>query len=322
MSRVRKISLLSGGIRLAATGIASMLLYSCATVPPSSPGPGQLFTSPETAVNVLVAATRADDRAELVKILGPESARLVNSGDPVADARGRAKFIAAYDTAHSIQKQDDNHDVLVIGDKGWPMPIPLVRTTGGWQFDAAAGAQEILDRRIGHNELMVIRVCREFVEAQREYAAQHKMQRGGSEYAQHFISHKGHDGLYWPAKDGEKESPLGPLIAYAATEGYDVGKKHHEGPHERKPFFGYYYHIIKSQGPNAAGGTMDYVVKGHMTKGFALIAWPAKYGDSGVMTFVVNANGIVYQKNLGPDTASLASRVNSFDPDPTWNVTE
>ncbi len=308
--------------RLLAAGVAAVMLCSCASAPPAQPGPGQLFASPDRAVDALAMATKADNKDALVNILGPGSGRLVNSGDPVADARGRAKFIAAYNEVHRIERRDDNHDVLVIGDKGWPMPIPLVRTTGGWQFDAAAGTQEILDRRIGHNELMVIRVCGEYVDAQMDYAAGHKLRHGGSEYAQHFVSHKGHDGLYWPAKEGEKESPLGPLIAYAATEGYDVGKKHHAGPHERKPFFGYYYHILKSQGPDAAGGAMDYLVKGHMTKGFALIAWPAKYGDSGVMTFIVNANGIVYQKNLGPDTASLAPHITSFDPDRSWNVAE
>jgi hypothetical protein len=322
MSKFSTVSPLSGRIRLAAACIATTLLFSCASAPPASPGLGQLFTSPEQATSALVAAARTDNRAELVKILGPESDRLVNSGDPVADARGRAKFIAAYDESHRIEKQNDNREVLVIGSKGWPMPIPLVRTSGGWQFDAAAGTQEILDRRIGNNEMTVIRVCGEYVDAQMDYAAEHKVRRGGSEYAQHFISHKGHDGLYWPIKAGAKESPLGPLIAEAAAEGYDVGKKQHASRHERKPFFGYYYRILKSQGPNAAGGAMDYVTKGRMTKGFALIAWPAKYGDSGVMSFIVNANGIVYQKNLGSDTAALASQISRFDPDPSWNIAE
>jgi hypothetical protein len=320
MSRKKFISL--ARLRAAGLGAAVIALAACATaLPPAARGPEQVFPGPQQAVDALVGATRADDEAALLRILGPDGDKLVSSGDSVADRRGREKFLAAYDRAHEIQGEGGNRDVLVIGDVAWPLPIPLVRVAGGWQFDTAAGAQEILNRRIGRNELTVLDICREFIHAQREYAAQHPLSRGRAEYAQRFVSSKGrHDGLYWPVTAGQKESPFGPLIAHAEAEGYKVGKR--RGHHEHKPFFGYYYRILKRQGPGAVDGARDYVVKGHMSRGFAMLAWPAKYGDSGVMTFIVNDDGIVYEKNLGPGTAVAAANIKQFDPDKSWKIAQ
>jgi len=294
----RKKSSPSARLCKAGLGAAVIALAACATtaMPPAARGPEQVFPAPQPAVDALVGATRADDKAALLKILGPDGGKLISSGDSVADKNGREKFLAAYDRAHEIQSEGGNRDVLVVGDEAWPLPIPLMHVAGGWQFDTEAGAQEILNRRIGRNELTVIGICREYVEAQREFAAQHPLGHRRFEYAQKFISSKGrHDGLYWPVTAGGGESPLGPLIAHAEAKGYPAKSDH--GRHES--FFGYYYRIIDEQGPAAARGAMKYVTKGHMTRGFALLAYPEKYGDSGIMTFMVNENGIVYEKNLG-----------------------
>lgn len=270
----------------------------------------EIFATPEQAVDALISATRNDQQAELLKIMGPRARKLISSGDPVADQRGRAHFLAAYDEAHEIKSESNGRDMLVVGDDEWPMPIPLVQAKGGWEFDAAAGKEEILNRRIGRNELNVIGICRVYVEAQQDFAAtQH-------EYAQHFRSAGGqHNGLYWPAAEGQPESPLGPLIANATAEGYSgkVLSRH-------TPYHGYYYRILKKQGIHASGGAKNYITKGHMTRGFALIAFPASYGNSGVMTFIISQNGIVYEKNLGANTAKIARRIAKFDPDNSWNI--
>jgi hypothetical protein len=199
------------------------------------------------------------------------------------------------------------------------MPIPLVRQNDGWRFDTAAGEDEILNRRIGRNELNVIGVCRTYVLAQREYAEQHTVNgKHTTEYAQRFSSTEGqHDGLYWPATDNEPESPFGPLIADAQAEGYT---KALHGQHSHQPYHGYFYKILTRQGPSASTGARNYIVNGHMTRGFALLAFPATYGDSGVMTFIVNQNGIVYEKDLGPDTKHLARHIDSFNPDASWHI--
>jgi hypothetical protein len=252
----------------------------------------------------------------LVKVLGPAGKRLVYSGDPVADKEGRARFVAIYDEMHKVNPVGDARAELAIGKDAFPFPIPLVKQGSTWRFDTAAGAAEVLARRVGRNELNAIEVCRAFVDAEREYAA--KSLGGGvlADYAQRFNSRPGkHDGLYWPAAAGEAESPMGPLVAAAQAEGYDGGALHPK----RAPYHGYYYRILKRQGLNAPGGAYDYVVNGHMIGGFALIAYPAKWGDSGVMTFAVNQDGVVYQKNLGRDTAAIARRITGFDPDATWS---
>lgn len=275
----------------------------------------QTYASPSAAVDALVAATRDDRSADIVRILGPEGKKLVYSGDAVADDAGRDRFVGAYESAHSIQAESTDKVVLILGNRNWPFPIPIVRgVDGSWHFDTPAGEQEILDRRVGRNELNAIKVCRAFVDAQRDYAERSNNDNGVNEYARKFISDPGkHDGLYWPAEPGEPASPTGPLLARAHAEGY--GEAESGG---REPYHGYYYRMLMRQGAHAADGAYEYVVDGHMIGGFALVAFPAKYGNSGIMTFIVNQDGIVYQKNLGPDTAEIADRMQSFDPDPGW----
>jgi hypothetical protein len=275
------------------------------------------FASPAAAVAALIAANRGNDLGRLKAILGPESGKLIDSGDPVADRSGRARFVAAYDGAHELQPEGRDKMILIVGREDWPMPIPLVRRHGAWQFDTEAGASEILDRRIGRDELSVIEVCRAFVIAQREFAALNPRAGGLAEYAQHFMSAAGQrNGLYWPTKSGEPESPLGPLIARARAEGYAPGAPHVAA----QPYYGYFFRILIRQGTYAPGGARNYVVGGHMTGGFALLAFPATYGDSGVMTFIVNQDGIVYQKNLGSATVAIARQITEFDPDPSWRT--
>jgi hypothetical protein len=275
------------------------------------------FATPAAAVDALIAANRESGTGELLAILGPAGEKLIRSGDPVADARGRARFLAAYDAGHKIEFEGRGKAILVVGTEDWPMPIPLVREGGRWRFDTEAGAAEILDRRIGHNELAVIEVCRAYVAAQRDYAARRARSGAVAEYAQHFLSRGGQkNGLYWPTKPGEAESPLGPLIAQARAAGYTPG-----APHARpRPYYGYYFRILTRQGKNAPGGARNYLANGHLTGGFALLAYPARWGDSGIMTFIVDEDGIVYQKNLGPSTARLAPPITQYDPDASWQV--
>ena len=266
----------------------------------------------------LVAATRASATREMVKILGPEGGKLVYSGDRVADKAGREKFVASYDKKNKIVMDGDTKARLDIGEEEWPFPIPLVKDGDAWRFDTEAGAKEILARRVGRNELNAIEVCRAYVEAQREYASKDRLGDGLHEYAPKFVSSPGkHDGLYWPVAAGEEESPLGPLIASASAEGYGPTSTH-DGKH--RPYHGYYYKILKRQGQDAPGGAYDYIVNNHLIGGFALVAFPARHGDSGVMTFIVNQDGIVHQKNLGPDTATIARRITEYNPDKTWTT--
>jgi hypothetical protein len=275
------------------------------------------FASPEEAASALVAAARAGSATELLRILGPDGRKLVRSGDPVADKGGRGRFVGAYDKLNSIDRQGDDKAVLVIGEEHWPFAIPMVRQGTAWRFDTKAGAAEILARRIGRNELNAIEVCRAYVDAQREYASKDRNGDGLLEYAQKFVSSPGQqDGLYWPAQPGDEASPLGPLVASARAEGYG-GKGRRGG---RTPYHGYYYRILKRQGPAAPGGAHDYIANGRMIGGFALVAFPAEYRASGIMTFVVNQDGVVYEKNLGSDGAALARRMTTFNPDSTWKA--
>ena len=266
------------------------------------------FATPEAAVEALVAAARSDRTPELVRLLGPDSGALVTSGDPVADKQARQKFVAAYDRKHEIEKEGDAKATLVIGDEQWPLPIPIVQAKGGWHFDTAEGKQEILRRRIGRNELSAIEVCRAYVDAQRDYASKDRNGDGILEYAQKFVSTKGkEDGLYWRVEPGELESPMGPLFASARAEGY-----------RRQPYHGYYYRILTGQGKDAPGGAYSYLAGKRMIGGFALVAYPAQYGVSGVMTFIVNQDGVVYQTNLGRDTAKIVRGMTVFNPDSSW----
>jgi len=301
-------------LSIAASSLAAIL--SSARAPAFAAGARQeTFSAPAQAVDALIRANRGGNVAELLKILGVESEKLISSGDPVADKAGRDRFVAAYDASHKLETRGANKVVLIVGKEDWPLPIPLVRHGSVWRFDTKAGEKEILDRRIGRNELKVIEVCRAYVEAQREYAAKDRVGTGHLEYAQHLLSTSGkHDGLYWPTGAGEEQSPLGPLIAKARAAGYFAKED------ESRPYYGYYYKILKRQGPNAPGGAKDYTVDSHMSGGFAMLAFPARYSDSGVMTFIVNQNGIVYQKNLGPETATIANNMTQFDPDATWTT--
>jgi len=273
------------------------------------------FATPDAAVAALIAAIRDDQTDAIAQILGPDSRNLVYSGDAVADDNARNRFVSSYDKAHKIQLEGQDQAVLILGEKNWPMPIPLVKQDGVWRFDTRAGEVEILNRRIGRNELGAIQVSRAIVDAQRDYAARIGAGNGIVEYAQDFVSSSGkHDGLYWPISPGQIQSPIGPLLANACAEGY--GKRNQPGA--LAPYHGYYYRMLKRQGKDAPGGAYDYQVNGHMIGGFAVVAFPAKYGASGIMTFIVNQDGIVYQKNLGPETETIARRMTTFNPDKTW----
>jgi hypothetical protein len=276
------------------------------------------FASAEAAAAALDAAWQSGSQSDLLAIFGPAGEKLVNSGDPVADQAARNRLAAAYAEQHHIELDGDRKAVIVLGKDEWPYPIPLERPGFGWKFDTAAGAEQIIDRRVGRNELNAINVCRGYVDAQREYAAEDPLHDGRHEYAQKVLSSDGRrDGLYWPASRSDDESPLGPLVAAAEAGGYP-------SPSEREqvPFHGYFYRILTRQGPNAPGGAHDYVVNGHMTGGFALVAYPARWGDAGVMTFIVNQDGIVFQKNLGHFTGFRARHMNAYDPDQSWSIAQ
>jgi hypothetical protein len=275
------------------------------------------FATPEKAIDALIAAVRENDQRAILRILGPAGRELVRSGDPVADRNGRLRLTRAYDTAHRIEREGADLATLVVGKEEWSLPIPVVRRGGHWQFDTEASAQKIIDRRVGRNELNVIEVCRAYVAAQREYASRERQGAGVREYARRFDSSPGtHDGLYWEAAAGEEPSPLGPLMARARAEGY----VDENPPASLAPYHGYFYRLLTGQGSHAPGGAKDYVAAGHMTGGFAMVAFPAKWGDSGIMTFLVNQSGIVFQKNLGPDTARLAAQITLYDPDLSWST--
>jgi hypothetical protein len=286
------------------TAISMFVLMSAA-------GAQQSFKTPEAAAAALVSAAKDAWPNGVVTVLGPEGADIVSSGDAVADESNRQRFLAAYDARHRLSKEGDDRAEMIIGPEDYPFPIPLVRKDGSWQFDTAAGRDEILYRRVGRNELNAIQSCLAYVDAQNEYAEKDPAGTGGATYAQRIVSQRGKkDGLYWPAADGDDASPLGALVARATAEGYGGGG--------RTPYHGYYYKVLTKQGPSGPGGALDYVVNGKMIGGFALVAWPAEYGNSGVMTFLVNHSGVVFQKDLGPETAALAQKMTSFDPDQTW----
>jgi len=240
---------------------------------------------------------------------------ILDSGDPVADTNARDEFVAGYEAKHQITPDGADRSILVIGDKDWPFPIPLVTDKGKWRFDSVAGREEILYRRVGENENDAIQVALAYVDAQREYAAADPEGKGTHAYAQRIVSHPGQkDGLFWESAPGESESPIGAAIAEASSQGYRPGSG--------EPFHGYYYKILTGQGPAAKGGQQDYIVKGKMIGGFGRVAYPARYGNSGVMTFIVNYEGTVFQKDLGPSTPYLAPRISRFNPDEGWVATQ
>jgi hypothetical protein len=275
------------------------------------------FASPEEAVKALVDAAKSGNQEELMVIFGTAGREVLSSGDTVDDKAVKEQFLKAYETKNTLIKEGDTKAVLQIGAEDWPFPIPLVKKNQQWVFDTKKGKEEMNNRRIGRNELSTIQVCLAYVDAQREYAAKDRDGDGLFEYAQKFVSTPGKkDGLYWEAKPGEEESPLGDFAARAAGEGY---KKTSNKP---VPYHGYYFRVLKAQGKNATGGAYDYLVNGRMIGGFGMVAYPAKYGVSGVMTFVVNHDGIVYEKNLGKDTTRIARAMKLFNPDKTWKKVE
>jgi hypothetical protein len=287
---------------------AVILLLAMASVA----GAQQTYKTPDAAVDALVASARTGDEKAALAVLGRDGEDIISSGDKVSDDAVRARFVASFDAKHQIAPQGDAKAILVIGDNDYPFPIPLIRKAGLWSFDTEAGRREVLFRRIGHNELDTIQTCLAYVDAQNEYADKDRGAGSAGVYAQRFISEPGKkNGLYWPAAAGEAESPLGELFAAATRQGYRAG----EG---RSPYHGYYYKILTKQGPAAAGGAHDYVVQGNMIGGFALVAYPAEYRNSGVMTFLVNHDGTVFQKDLGPNTAEIAEAMTAYNPDKTW----
>jgi hypothetical protein len=273
------------------------------------------FSSPSEAVQAMVSAAKNQDRETLERIFGPDVENLLSSGDPVADQNDRDRLLQKYDEMNRLVGEPDETVTLYVGAENWPFPIPLVQKSGMWIFDTEAGRKEILFRRIGRNEYATIDTLTQLAEAQKEYASQPRDGDSTKQYAQKILSDEGkHNGLYWKAGNGEPQSPIGPLVASAAAEGY---AKSNEGP---TPFHGYIYKVIQSQGPNAPGGAMNYMTNGKMTRGFAILAYPAKYKNSGVMTFIVSRDGKVYQKDLGPRTAVVAKSITKFNPDSSWKV--
>ncbi|MGB3551813.1 MAG: DUF2950 domain-containing protein [Candidatus Binatus sp.] len=274
----------------------------------------QVFPSPDAAVTALVAASKAADMKTLSSILGPDADQVLSSGDPVADNNARNDFVNRYEEMHRLAYDDQARVILYVGAENWPVPIPLVKKNGGWVFDTAAGKEELLDRRVGRNELFTIKVLEDLADAQAEYASEARDGDGTGQFAQKLLSDTGkRNGLYWETSEGQPESPIGPLVASATAQGY---KKDSGG--NPIPFHGYYYEVLTRQGRNAPGGAKNYLVNGKMTAGFAFLAYPAEYRASGVMTFMINQDGIIVQKDLGSDTAKLASAIAEFNPDKTW----
>jgi hypothetical protein len=270
------------------------------------------FSSAEDASRALVTAAQSNDEKAMLDILGPDGKQIISSGDDAEDTENRANFVARYQEMHRLVKEPDGTTILYIGAKNWPTPIPLVNKGNLWFFDTEAGKREILFRRIGRNEMSTIRVCQELVAAQKEYSAQH------GEYAAKIFSDEGqHNGLYWKPAGGEPLSPVGPLVAAAVTESYATSRDS-----AATPYRGYYYHVLTSQGKNGPGGAKNYVANGKMTGGFAFVAYPAQYRSSGVMTFIVSEDGVVYQKDLGKKTEALAKAMKEYNPNSSWQKAE
>jgi hypothetical protein len=279
---------------------------------------GKEFATPEAAVDALVKATQSKDGKKLLAVLGPEAKPLVDSGDPVADQNSRDWFVAAYAVGHSLDKSEPDSLILEVGEDKWPFPIPLASRDGKWHWDGATGVEEMINRRVGRNELMTIQSCLAFVDAQREYYARNEQKNTLQHYADKLISSKGKkDGLYWPTTGNERESPLGWRFAKARAEGYLKP----DAP-QPEPYHGYFYRLLTRQGPGATGGAYDYTVNDVLLGGFGLIAFPAEYGKSGVMTFIVNHDGVVYSRDLGHETSKTAMAIGEFNPDTNWKKEE
>lgn len=302
--------------RVAGAALAALAMAAAAVAPPASAAaPKQkTYATPEAASAALLAAARNGKSAGFYAVFGPE-AKGLGSGDPVLAKLERERFVLAYNEKHSLRMDGEARATLVLGNNEWPFPVPLVKTRSGkaWRFDTAAGKEEIINRRVGRNELYAIQVLMAIVDAQRDYASVDRDGDGVREYAPKFASAAGkHDGLYWPAKEGETGSPLGPLVASAVHEGYAVGTG------KPMPYWGYYYRILSEQGGDARGGAYSYVADGKMIGGFAVVAYPAEYGASGVKTFIVNHEGKVFEKDLGDDSARTAVAMTAFNPGAGW----
>ena len=294
---------------LAAWLIACLSVAACARTPED-----RRYTTAEDAARDLIETVKKGNLDQLLALFGPEGRELVASSDAANGRRNREVFVAAAAQQWRLEDRGADTKELIIGNEDWPFPIPLVRDARGWRFDTEAGKEEILARRIGRNELAVIDICRAYVGAQRAYARSGHDGKPAGIFARRFNSEPGvHNGLYWPAKRGEPRSPLGDLVAAAAGDGYELGANK-----EPAPFHGYYFRILTAQGPAAPGGAKDYVSNGGMSGGFALVAWPAQYDATGIMTFIVNGDGAVLEKDLGPETAATAKAITRYDPDDTW----
>jgi Protein of unknown function (DUF2950) len=307
----RRTSELSDVLRLAAV---ATLLFACFAVDSAGQQKGQkTFSSPEEASKAVLAAVQNNDEKAMLEILGPDATQVVSSGDPIEDAENHANFVRKYEEMHRFLREPDGSVTLYIGAENWPTPIPLAMKGNLWFFDTEAGKREILFRRIGRNEYSAIRICQELGAAQKEYfAMQH------NEYAKEIFSDEGqHNGLYWRVSDGEPQSPIGPLVASAVAEGYVKGKG---AP--PTPYRGYFFHILTRQGKDAPGGAKSYFANDKVTEGFAFVAYPAEYRSSGVMTFIVNQDGIVYQKDLGKKTEALGKSMQEYNPDSSWSKAE
>jgi hypothetical protein len=297
-------------ILTAVLGLMLLLLPACAP----APAPDRTrFDTPDEAAKALMKGLSTNDAQALKAIFGPNVEQDLSSGDPISDRHDRQAIAIAMGQSWRWRTLDSGRMDLIIGDEKWPFPSPLTKVRGGWQFDTAAGADEMISRRIGRNELRVIDVCRDYVKAQQAYASQPRDGKLAGLYAQQFRSSPGRqDGLYWRVGVEETPSPLGHLIAQAVVEGYDENKS------SSQPLWGYHFRVLTAQGAAAKGGARSYMVNGEMSVGFALLAYPAEYGSGGIMTFVVNQDGVVYQKDLGEDTLNVAPKLTAYDPDRTW----
>ena len=311
LARRNKKPSINSCLQVLIAGVA--LIFALYDLCAAAVAPQKTFASAEEAVKAAIAAARNNDDKEMLAIFGAQAKEILFSGDAVADKQRRGQFIAGYDEKNRLATEGESR-ILIVGKQEWPFPIPLVKKGNAWVFDTDKGKEEILNRRIGENELDTIQVMLAIVDAQREYAIKDRNRDGLLEYAQKFVSDPGKkNGLYWQAKQGEPQSPLGPIMTRARSEGYQ-GKS----PATPVPYWGYYYRILTAQGKNAPGGAYSYLVRGKMIGGFAVVAYPAEYRNSGVMTFVVNHEGKVFQKDLSANTAATAKGMKEYNPDKTW----
>jgi hypothetical protein len=303
-------------VRFAASLLCALSLGGSFTPTFAQQSGQRTFASAEDAGRAFFAAMQARDDQSPLDILGPAGKDVISSGDPVEDSDARVGFVVKYQEMHRFVTEPNGTVTLVVGAENWPFPIPLVSNRGAWYFDTPAGKDEIVFRRIGRNEIAAMKACRDLVDAQEQYFARPLRDRP-KQFAQKLVSDKGrHNGLYWQGAYNESDSPLNPLIAYAHAKGRE------DQVDDPLPFNGYFFRILPSQGPHAPGGAKNYVVDGKMTAGFAFVAYPVEYGSSGVMTFMLNESGTIYEKDLGPHTTKLAEAMTAYDPDPTWHPAE